>query len=64
MVERGDAAGALQTLQLLHGDEGSAKAELDTIKAHQSEEEASGNVLAANTIRASFWPSYLHSSTN
>lgn len=46
MVERGDASGALQTLQLLHGDEGSAKAELDTIKAHQSEEEASANVFS------------------
>ena len=46
MVERGDASGALQTLQLLHGDEGSAKAELDTIKAHQSEEEASDNVFS------------------
>lgn len=46
MVERGDASGALQTLQLLHGDEGSAKAELDTIKAHQSEEEASVNVFS------------------
>ena len=46
MVERGDASGALQTLQLLHGDEGSAKAELDTIKAHQSGEEASGNVFS------------------
>ena len=46
MVERGDATGALQTLQLLHGDEGSAKAELDTIKAHQSEEEASANVFS------------------
>lgn len=46
MVERGDASGALQTLQLLHDDEGSAKAELDTIKAHQSEEEASANVFS------------------
>ena len=46
MVERGDASGALQTLQLLHGDEGSAKAELDIIKAHQSEEEASANVFS------------------
>lgn len=46
MVERGDASGALQTLQLLHGDEGSAKAELDTIKAHQSEEKTSGNVFS------------------
>ena len=46
MVERGDASGALQTLQLLHGDEGSAKAELDTIKAHQSQEKASGNVFS------------------
>ena len=46
MVERGDATGALQTLQLLHGDEGSAKSELDTIKAHQSEEEASANVFS------------------
>ena len=46
MVERGDASGALQTLQLLHGDEGSAKAELDTIKAHQSEEEESSNVFS------------------
>jgi SP family xylose:H+ symportor-like MFS transporter len=46
MVERGDATGALQTLQLLHGDEGSARAELDTIKAHQSEEEASANVFS------------------
>ena len=42
---RRDASGALQTLQLLHGDEGSAKAEFDT-KAHQSEEEASGNVFS------------------
>ena len=63
MVERGDASGALQTLPILHGDEGSAKAEVDTIKTHQSEEEASGNVFS-DTIRASFWPSYLHSSTN
>ena len=46
MVERGDASGALQTLQLLHGDEASAKAELDTIKAHQSKEEASANVFS------------------
>lgn len=46
MVERGDASGALQTLQLLHDDEGSAKAELDIIKAHQSEEEASANVFS------------------
>ena len=46
MVERGDDSGALQTLQLLHGDEASAKSELDTIKAHQSEEEASGNVFS------------------
>ena len=46
MVERGDASGALQTLQLLHGDEGSAKAELDSIKAHQYEEGASGNVFS------------------
>ena len=46
MVERGDASGALQTLQLLHGDDGSAKAELDSIKAHQNEEEASGNVFS------------------
>jgi len=46
MVERGDASGALQTLQLLHGDEGFAKAELDIIKAHQSEEEASANVFS------------------
>lgn len=46
MVERGDASGALQTLQMLHGDEGSAKAELDTIRAHRSEGEASGNVFS------------------
>ena len=46
MVERGDAAGALQTLQLLHGDEASGKVELDTIKAHQSEEEANGSVFS------------------
>ena len=46
MVERDDASGALQTLQLLHGDEESAKAELGTIKAHQSEEEASSNVFS------------------
>ena len=46
IVERGDASGALQTLQLLHGDEDLAKAELDTIKAHQSAEEASGNVFS------------------
>ena len=46
MVERGDDSGALQTLQLLHGDEASAKSELDTIKAHQNEEEASGNVFS------------------
>ena len=46
IVERGDATGALQTLQLLHGDEASAKEELDTIKAHQSKEEASGNVFS------------------
>lgn len=38
MVERSDANGALQTLQLLHGDEASAKAELETIKNHSSEE--------------------------
>ena len=46
MVERGDASGALQTLQLLYGDEAYAKAELDTIKAHQNEEEVSGNVFS------------------
>ncbi len=46
MVERGDASSALQTLELLHGDEASAKAELDTIKAHQSKEEASANVFS------------------
>lgn len=46
VVERGDDSGALQTLQLLHGDEASAKSELDTIKAHQNEEEASGNVFS------------------
>ena len=46
MVERGDASGALQTLHLLHGDEASAKTELDTIKAHQSEEEESSNVFS------------------
>ena len=38
MVERSDAAGALQTLQLLHGDEASAKAELETIKNHSTQE--------------------------
>lgn len=38
MVERSDANGALQTLQLLHGDEASAKAELETIKNHSSQE--------------------------
>ena len=50
MVERGDDSGALQTLQLLHGDEASAKSELDTIKAHQSDEEASGNVFSLSLI--------------
>lgn len=38
MVERNDATGALQTLQLLHGDAASAKAELETIKNHSSQE--------------------------
>ncbi|MCH1534319.1 MAG: sugar porter family MFS transporter [Schleiferiaceae bacterium] len=38
MVERNDATGALQTLQWLHGDAASAKAELETIKNHSSQE--------------------------
>ena len=38
MVERSDANGALQTLQLLHGDKASAKAELETIKNHSTQE--------------------------
>ncbi|HCP40640.1 MAG TPA: MFS transporter [Cryomorphaceae bacterium] len=46
MVERGDSTGALQTLQLLYGDEPSAKAELNAIKAHQSDEDNGGNVFS------------------
>jgi len=38
MVERGDASGALATLQLIHGDGDKAQAELDAIKNHTSEE--------------------------
>ena len=47
MVERDDAEEALQTLQLLHGDEVSAKIELDTIISHQSAEDTNGNVFSS-----------------
>ncbi|MGB2290059.1 MAG: sugar porter family MFS transporter, partial [Schleiferiaceae bacterium] len=38
VVQQNDEAGALATLQLIHGDAGKAQAELDTIKNHASEE--------------------------
>jgi len=38
VVQQNDEAGALPTLQLIHGDAGNAQAELDAIKNHTSEE--------------------------
>ena len=38
VVQQNDEAGALATLQLIHGDVDKAQAELDTIKNHTSEE--------------------------
>ena len=46
LVERNDEAGALATLQLIHSDAGKAKAELDAIKNHTSEETSRKGVFS------------------
>lgn len=46
VVERNDEAGALATLQLIHSDAGKAKAELDVIKNHTSEETSRKGVFS------------------
>ncbi len=46
VVERNDEAGALATLQLIHSDAGKAKAELDAIKNHTSEETSRKGVFS------------------
>ncbi len=46
VVERSDEAGALATLQLIHSDAGKAKAELDVIKNHTSEETSRKGVFS------------------
>ena len=46
LVERNDEAGALATLQLIHSDAGKAKAELDVIKNHTSEETSRKGVFS------------------
>ena len=47
LVERNDEAGALATLQLIHSDAGKAKAELDAIKNHTSEETSRKGVVSS-----------------
>lgn len=46
VVQQNDEAGALATLQLIHGDAGKAQAELDTIKNHTSEETSRNGVFS------------------
>lgn len=46
VVQQNDEAGALATLQLIHGDAGKAQAELDAIKNHTSEETSRKGVFS------------------
>ncbi len=46
VVQQKDEAGALATLQLIHGDGGKAQAELDAIKNHTSEESSRKGVFS------------------
>ncbi|NDH77619.1 MAG: MFS transporter, partial [Flavobacteriia bacterium] len=46
VVQQNDEAGALSTLQLIHGDAGKAQAELDAIKNHTSEETSRKGVFS------------------
>lgn len=46
VVQQNDEAGALTTLQLIYGDSGKAKAELDAIKKHTSEETSRKGVFS------------------
>ena len=46
VVQQKDEAGALATLQLIHGDAGKAQAELDAIKNHTSEETSRKGVFS------------------
>lgn len=46
VVQQNDEAGALSTLQLIHGDAGNAQAELDAIKNHTSEESSRNGVFS------------------
>jgi len=46
VVQQNDEAGALSTLQLIHGDAGNAQAELEAIKNHTSEESSRNGVFS------------------
>ena len=46
VVQQNDEAGALSTLQLIHGDADKAQAELDAIKNHTSEESSRNGVFS------------------
>jgi MFS family permease len=52
LVEKGDERNALKTLNLLHEDESTAKAELEIIKAHREETSNGVNVFSGKYNRS------------